>query len=175
MEGVPEIGVLSHAVAVAANRHDVAVMDEPIGMAAGLSERPPSWALRWDFAFGRHPDRLDRKRQPAFRSHRHPAAVDMDRRSVHVARSAGGEKDDRLGDFFGVGGAAKRNGRDDGREAITHCLCAGSSGRAGRDSVYAHALRAVLGCPCLGQQRHRRLRGAVSREPRHPRTRRPSW
>ena len=30
MQGLPELGVLPHAVAVAADRHDVAVVDEPI-------------------------------------------------------------------------------------------------------------------------------------------------
>src|SRR5713226_9171961 len=48
------------------------------------------------------------------RSHRHPAAVDVEHGSVHVARLGGGEEDDRLGDLFGVGGAAKWNGRNDG-------------------------------------------------------------
>jgi hypothetical protein len=47
---------------------------------------------------------------PAFRLHRHPAAVDGDHGSVHVARPAGGEEDDRLGDLLRVGGAAKRDG-----------------------------------------------------------------
>ena len=35
MEGVPEVGVLPHAVAVAADRHDVTVMDEPIDQRGG--------------------------------------------------------------------------------------------------------------------------------------------
>jgi hypothetical protein len=35
VQGVPEIGVLPHAVAVAANRHDVAMMDEPIDQRDG--------------------------------------------------------------------------------------------------------------------------------------------
>jgi hypothetical protein len=52
--------------------------------------------------------------EPAFRSHRRPAAVDIDRGSIHIACPAGCEKDDRLGDLFGVGGTAERNGRDDG-------------------------------------------------------------
>ena len=35
MQGMPEVGVLPHAVAVAADRHDVAVVDEPIDEGRG--------------------------------------------------------------------------------------------------------------------------------------------
>ena len=63
--------------------------------------------------------------QQIFRSHRYPAAVDVDRGSVHVARPAGGEEDNRLGDLLRMRGAAQRNRLGDGRKRIAQAesLC----------------------------------------------------
>ena len=51
MQGMPEIRVLPHAVAIAANRHDVAVMDEPIdprgGHCTADTQMNPNLARGW--------------------------------------------------------------------------------------------------------------------------------
>src|ERR1700758_2099193 len=51
-------------------------------------------------------------------SDRDPAAVDGDDGSVQVARLVRSEKDDRLRDLFRGRGAAERDGRHDGGEAV---------------------------------------------------------
>ena len=59
MERVPEIGVLTHAVAVAADRHDVTVMDQAVDQRGGhdLAAKYPD-ALFKAFVGGQHRRRV---------------------------------------------------------------------------------------------------------------------
>src|ERR687892_717129 len=97
----------------------------------------------------------------------HPAAVDRDDCPVQVAGPVGGEEHDRLRDLLRSSGAAHWDRRDDRGEAVAHGVGSGRVCGAGRDGVDADAVRTVLGCPRLRQQRRGGLGGAVGRQAGH--------